>query len=684
MSETNLPRSLPLALVHHANQYLIAENYNNRQGISQIVEGYAAILHLHDKYGISINLHLSGTLMEAIAWHRPEFFAVVKELRAKGLLNIIGGTYAENVMPLFSPGFNRRQLNEHLWLCRHHLDCLPAEIKICWVPERVWDTANLAGVLTDPSLANGGYRFVLLDNRILYPTNGSYPESPRASFDSGGPYDRMDSLTRRQSPQPESASGPEDACAIYHIAGSDGLVVVPISADLRYWIPPRSPDDLSRIQETVAALAKCGGDNTILVYADDLEKTAGVGGWQSDALERYEAFLQWVAGQSSLTPVLLADWLADRAALPERALEAGTFFELARQWNAGEDYRGWWESAEWSPYRNSLEAAQRTIRAASQAGAERRLLALAWKHLMASAYETAWYDSAQASYTPAPWAKAVAGHARSSLVIAAAARWFAKSERAPSTQLMDIDQDGEAEVVLRSKTLYAVLAPSHGGRLIYLFVLTSQGGAMVVGNPTDDWNFQQELNRYMDWPPNHPGALADMDGVHDRYQVTGMAGMGTRLELTNIESGSRLFGTRKRVVLIPDAPALVVCYRLPDGQNDLVMESCLSPDYYRLLREGRDGLHPSAGQTWSGFCNGETAAWVGLAREEETAWGQPAEVQAGHGSSIRIQAHAPHFHVLIGCRQTDDQQCQQLIGWGRNAFHRMGKRQTEKTSEVHT
>jgi hypothetical protein len=188
----------------------------------------------------------------------------------------------------------------------------------------------------------------------------------------------------------------------------------------------------------------------------------------------------------------------------------------------------------------------------------------------------------------------------------------------------------------------------------------------------------------MDWPPNHPGALADLGGLDDRYQVTGMAGAGTRIEMTNVENGSHLFGTRKRLILLPNAPALVACYQLPEGQNDLEMDSCLSPDYYRLLREGRHSLHPYAGQTWSGFRNRENAIWLGLDSDEDTTWGQPGDVQAGHGHNVRIQAHASHFHLLIGCGQTDDTQCQQFISWGRNAFHRMEQRQTEKSRKVYT
>jgi hypothetical protein len=269
------------------------------------------------------------------------------------------------------------------------------------------------------------------------------------------------------------------------------------------------------------------------------------------------------------------------------------------------------------------------------------------------------------------------------LVIVAAARWFIQSKRSPSTQLIDIDQDGEEEVVLRNESLYTVISPSHGGRLIYLFVLTPQGGALIIGNPTDDWNFQQELNRYMDWPPNHPGALVELDGLHDRYEITAMASTGTRIEMTNVEHGSPLFGTRKRFILLPQAPVLAVCYRLPEGQDGLEVDSCLSPDYYHLLREGRHSLHPYTGQSWSGFRNKRIAAWVGLDSEEETTWGKPPDEQPGHGLNVRIQAHAPHFHVLIGSGQTDATQCQQFFTWGRNAFHRVVERPTEKKREVY-
>lgn len=664
-------RAVPLALVHHANQYLLADGYDNRQGIAEIVEGYTAALRLHEKYGIPANLHLSGTLIETLAWHYPWFLELVRNLRAKGLISLIGGTYSENVMPLFDSSFNQRQLDEFFWLCRRHLHCPPEELEVCWVPERVWDTEKLAPVLTDESLANGGYRFVLLDDRLLYPTNGSYQGSPRDFFDATGPYG---STPASRGSRPTDRKNLSETCHTYRIAGANGLAVVPVSADLRYWIPPVFPEHWRRLRKTVESLCQEGGEDAILMYADDLENTAGVGGWDASSLGQYEAFLRWVASREDVAPVILSEWLAEHPPRQKRRLEPGTFFELAHQWQAGEDYRGRWESAAWAPYKERLLAAEEAVRSAQHEGGDRRLLELAWKHLLASTYETAWYDPVEDGCLAAPWARAIASHARACLVIADAARWFTRSARAPSLEIVDIDEDGEDEVILRNERLYAVMAPEYGGRIVYLFALTPEGGALVIGNPTDDWNFQEELNRYMDQPPNHPGALADVGFEHDRYRVSALGtGAYARIEMTNIEEGSPLFGTRKSVFLPSDSPALAVCYQLSGESGSLATETCLAPDYYRLLRESHRALSPCNGATRRGFRNGDVAVWLELADDEETRWVESARAEAGHGMNVRVKSDASHFHLMIACGNADENRWQQLLREYRSTLDGMGR-----------
>jgi starch synthase len=411
-SGTATTRTVPIALVHHANQYLITDGYEDRQGISQIVEGYARVLRMHERYAVPASLHLSGTLVEAAAWHCPWFLRLVRDLKESGVISPVGGTYSENVMPLFTADYNRRQLEEAFWLYEHHLGISPDELGVFWVPERVWDTVKLAPTLTDCTLPNGGYRHVLLDDRLLLRTNGHYPASPRARFDAAMPY--------RGGP---GATDPSEAAKPYAVVGSGGLAVAPIGAELRYHIPPSSTEDLRRLERSVAALR--GASGTVLVYADDLERTAGVGGWERETLRRYEVFLRWLSSREDVEAVHLPDWLGANPPREERQVEGGAFYELDRAWGAGEDYGGWWNDARYAFSKRHLREALKAAGEAEREGADGRLLELARKHLLASGYETAWHDPGPGDPVPAAWAKALASQARASRVVAQAARWFA-------------------------------------------------------------------------------------------------------------------------------------------------------------------------------------------------------------------------------------------------------------------
>src|SRR2546430_13554503 len=60
-----------LAIVHHANQYMVTDGYDNRVGISGIVgtsssqTGLLRVLKLHERYRVPFSLHISGTLLES-------------------------------------------------------------------------------------------------------------------------------------------------------------------------------------------------------------------------------------------------------------------------------------------------------------------------------------------------------------------------------------------------------------------------------------------------------------------------------------------------------------------------------------------------------------------------------------------------------------------------------------------
>jgi hypothetical protein len=257
-----------LAIVHHANQYLITTGYDNREGIEAIVgetgaeTGFRYILGLHERAGIPLNLHLSGTLIESIAWHDPSFLEYVRELVCGGLIELVGSSYGQNIMRFFGADYNRKQLNEELQLFELHLDIDPHSVKAFWPPERVWDTKRMAAVLRDARLRNGGYEYVILDDRLLLPSNDE-----RTLYDKTGDWDA-------------------DLFRMHEIAGGIGLVAFPIATRLRRSIPPRQDGDWIQVQADLEGLlvhsTTVGEEPLLALYADDMEKVAGIGEWGGD------------------------------------------------------------------------------------------------------------------------------------------------------------------------------------------------------------------------------------------------------------------------------------------------------------------------------------------------------------------------------------------------------------------
>src|SRR5207247_7529149 len=101
-----------LAIVHHANQYIVTDGYDNRVGISGIVgtsssqTGLLRVLKLHERYGVPFSLHISGTFLESLAWYGREFLSEVNRLAGLSLREIIGGSYPQNTNRSFPPHDN--------------------------------------------------------------------------------------------------------------------------------------------------------------------------------------------------------------------------------------------------------------------------------------------------------------------------------------------------------------------------------------------------------------------------------------------------------------------------------------------------------------------------------------------------------------------------------------------------
>lgn len=634
-----------LALVHHGNQYLITTGYDNREGIEAIVgsestrSGFRHILGLHERAGIPLNLHLSGTLLEAIAWHEPGFLPYVRELVASRLVEVVGSCYGQNIMRFFGPEYNRRQLNEELLLFELHLGIDPAKVKTFWPPERVWDTRRMAPVLRDARLRNGGYQYVIVDDRLLLARKDE--AQSRAAYDETNHFD-------------------PDLYTMHEIADGLGLVTFPIATRLRRSIPPQKDEDWKQVQcELEALLVHATGTEEQLpllaVYADDMEKVAGVGEWGGGGPERYREFLEWLSASRWIEPVRLCEYANQVDISSKREIELGTFQELATDFDAGEGYERWYLAPDWAPYRGYFSWAETRVQELAAQGADPTLIELAEKQLLVANWETAWHtppagphgDASQHGHA-SPWAKALTSHSRHAAVTAEAAHWMTHKDSAAHAECFDIDNDGDREWVIKNQHVFAVLSPRWGGRLVALYSVGHGCGSMLVGNPCDDWNWMEELNRFMDVPRNHPGAFADVDFEHDRYDVEIVDSDPKRIHLrfTNVEDGSAARGLVKEFELTDRAACLFVRYNAPARMKGLSIDCGLSPDYLTILRKGSNELKPVRTERIRGWKSKTVAVW--LKPVSGVAWDQPAQESFGHGRVLRLRMTDRECAVALG------------------------------------
>lgn len=663
----------PIAFVHHANQFVITDGYTDRDGISATAAGYDAVLSLHVELGVPVALHISGPVLESIAWHRPAVLARLRHHLDSGLINLIGGTYGENIMPLSSGRHNRRQLRAFHDLAETLLGVSPRQLKTAWVPERVWDTARCAPPLRDVEATGVRYQRVLVDDRLAQPLRGGarYEGSPREAFDEAGPY------RWHQDGFPESLRGQLHTPSLtpYRIAGGQGLVGVPIASHLRYLVPPHDPSHLRLLTE-LAEDAASAPPGSLLVFADDLERVAGVAGWEQ-GLDRYAGFLRWLTTSPVLEPVNLDDWCDRVEPGPEVDLQPGTYYELAHQHGSGEDYGRWATDPRWSPYAARLDQVETALEEAEDSGADPGLCELAERLVMLGRHETAWQDpDDDGGRAPAPWVRATAAHSADALPVLAAARWAADpAVHGLRVQVSDIDEDGVDELIVSSNRLFAVFSPHHGGRLTLLVTRDADPdragrGVVLVGNPADHWNFQTELHQHMQTPSNHPGALGVLGTETHRYDVgrIEVSAHAAVVELVDVEPGPDR-GLTKRVLLGADDPALVVCVHRTGLPGELRTTVALSPDYPHLLGSERHALVAERGATWWGASTATVNAWVAHDAGEHTTQLVDTGPSTGHALVGAVDGCGRHLHLAIGTGPVDDGTGCELIGAADHLLH---------------
>ena len=146
-----MPIHVPL--LFHFNQHLTEYSLVASRACYR---GLLRVLRAHPT--IPVNIHISGTLVNALQWLDPEPLQLIWEGLRAGQFELLGSTYAQNLPYSSDDWDNARQIELHLKVLHDVFGVTPVTF---WNPERTWRQSLL------PIIAGNGYRFTLVEDHIL-------------------------------------------------------------------------------------------------------------------------------------------------------------------------------------------------------------------------------------------------------------------------------------------------------------------------------------------------------------------------------------------------------------------------------------------------------------------------------------------------------------------------------------
>ena len=249
-------------------------------------DSYRPFLYVFDRFpSLKIALHTSGSLMEWLDQHHPEYVDRLGDLVAAGRVEIIGGAYYEPILPMIPRRDRVGQIRTYTDWLQQRLGCT---VRGMWMPERVWEQSLVS------DLAEAGIQYTVLDD---------------FHFKNAG-------LT-------------EDQLHGYYVSEDEGrlISIFPGSERLRYIIPFGAP------HETIEYLGRIAHEQpgAVVVFGDDGEK---FGTWPETKAHVYDRgwlaqFFQALAANESWSHVTtLAEAIDNVAPLGKIYLPDSSYREM--------------------------------------------------------------------------------------------------------------------------------------------------------------------------------------------------------------------------------------------------------------------------------------------------------------------------------------------------------------------
>jgi 4-alpha-glucanotransferase len=219
-----MPNRIRLILALHNHQPVGNFDYIFQQAFD---ESYRNFLDVFSRYpSLKISLHVSGSLLEWLMAHQPEYVDRLAEFVEQGRVEILGGAYFEPILAMI-PSWDRvGQIRSYTRLLQNRLG---ATVRGLWTPERVWEQSFVR------DLVDAGIEYTVLDDFHF------------------------------------KCAGLSDSQLTGHLLTEDEgrlLSIFPGSERLRYLIPFAMP------QQTIEYLAKFSDEHpgATIVFGDDGEK----------------------------------------------------------------------------------------------------------------------------------------------------------------------------------------------------------------------------------------------------------------------------------------------------------------------------------------------------------------------------------------------------------------------------
>jgi 4-alpha-glucanotransferase len=148
-----MPNQIRFVLAIHNHQPVGNFDYIFERALE---DSYRPFLDVLSRYpSLKLSLHVSGSLMEWLDAHHPDYVTRLAEMVERGQIEILGGAYFEPILGMI-PSWDRvgQIRNYTRWLQNR----LGATVRGMWIPERVWEQSFTR------DLVDAGIEYTVLDD----------------------------------------------------------------------------------------------------------------------------------------------------------------------------------------------------------------------------------------------------------------------------------------------------------------------------------------------------------------------------------------------------------------------------------------------------------------------------------------------------------------------------------------